>query len=628
MKHPLCPLFRAGAAAPGAGYSLTKPIRKSPAWSRHVPAQRLIVPSFTAMLLWIVAGAIAFGQATAPAPVVMLDPVPVAHLYASFLLGVDHNDRLAEQHKGQGRNAELSWNFLQNELGFSDEEFAPIRATAHRLEGELKDIDARRQAVGVSRQTPHPLSPELLALRQQHDNDVANEVADLRRALGPHAAAKLDSYVRNHINHHPSATVEDRQKDSLIKYGLFLGFVIQNDRAAPEGRQAGGGNSSRLFASYQSQLHFTDAECALVSAAALRLDAKNKEIVARERPLLLAHNTSFPLSPELMALNQQREALIEKEVSDLQSTLGPDLSARLESYIRGRLHLNAAPTDLDSEETRVFDSSIAAQQNRRLGEKISPDYPIYSLQIDGMSMIGALLALGQQLRIPLGIRYLDNTAVQKPVSVHLPPSQGFAPHSFVVSNLGMALNAILAVDRNYTWRVKGTRSEITSNLPEDGSVVAKAPYGSPIEIDNRSAHADRKNLLNIPLDEFAIPKCTIEQASHHLQASLAAALHAGPQAAVIDSPPGSGMIMVGPLKLRHTTVAEVLDKLVAEEGNVAWVVQVPPQALDQLAPEGLWRIIDYDDPAFDQAIEAVKKNILRYPRPLPQTSSGTTNGAR
>ena len=90
------------------------------------------------------------------------------------------------------------------------------------------------------------------------------------------------------------------------------------------------------------------------------------------------------------------------------------------------------------------------------------------------------------------------------------------------------------------------------------------------------------------------------------------ALHEGTQGVVGESYPGTGKRMVGPLKLRRHSVAEVLDELVAKQGNSAWVVQVPPQAADQLAPEGLWMIIDYDDPAFDQAIEALKKNILRY----------------
>ena len=63
--------------------------------------------------------------------------------------------------------------------------------------------------------------------------------------------------------------------------------------------------------------------------------------------------------------------------------------------------------------------SIASEQKRRPGDPISPNYRIYSLQIDGMSMIGALLAVGRQLHIPMGIRYLDRDAVQKPVSVRL-----------------------------------------------------------------------------------------------------------------------------------------------------------------------------------------------------------------
>jgi len=263
----------------------------------------------------------------------------------------------------------------------------------------------------------------------------------------------------------------------------------------------------------------------------------------------------------------------------------------------------------------LLPGSMASEQKRRPGDPISPDYPIYSLQIDGLNTIGALLTVGRQLHIPMGIRYLDRDAVQKPVSVHwsrVRRRKGKVPSHFVGPTLATALTHILSYDANYTWNIRGT---VTLYGPGDSQMPSSEtkPFGSPIQIDNGRAQWPDKNLLYFRLAKFQIPKCPIEEASHRLEVALNAALHPGAQAVMGDHYPGTGKNLVGPLTFRRHTVADILDTLVAKEKNAAWVVQVPPEVVDRLPPEGLWRIIEYDDPAFDQAIEAVKKNILRYP---------------
>lgn len=263
----------------------------------------------------------------------------------------------------------------------------------------------------------------------------------------------------------------------------------------------------------------------------------------------------------------------------------------------------------------LLPGSIASEQKRRPGDPISPDYRIYSLQIDGMSMIGALLAVGRQLHIPMGIRYLDRDAVQKRVSVRLHRQKGKVPPHFVGPTLATALTHILSYGADYTWNIRGTVVTYYGTGDTPLPSYETKPFGSPIQIDNRRAQWPSNNLLNFRLAKFAIPRCTIEEASHRLEVALDAALNPGAQGVGGDHYPGTGKNIVGPLTLRRHTVADILDKLVAKGKNAAWVVQVPPEAVDRLAPEGLWKIIDYNDPAFDQAIEAVKKNILRYPEP-------------
>lgn len=244
----------------------------------------------------------------------------------------------------------------------------------------------------------------------------------------------------------------------------------------------------------------------------------------------------------------------------------------------------------------LLPGSTASGQHRP--KNIGSDSTIYPLRIKGMNKLDALLDLGREWRIPVGIRYLDDTALEKMPPVDLHPEElvihdtEIQPRRTVVSRptISYALTVVVG-GAGYRW-------ELNRGV---------------ISVDHTGFHWYSDNLLDYRLAEFAIPRCTLEEASHRLEVALDAALHPRAQGVMGDDHPGTGKDMVGPLKLRRRTVAEVLDTLVAKEGHAAWMVQVPPVALDRLAPEGLWKVIDYDDPAFGQEVEAVKENLLRYP---------------
>ena len=318
----------------------------------------MIVPGPTGALLCILTSAFALGQVVGPShvPVVIPGPVPPAHLYYIFLMAVNHDDRLADQHMKQGKDGEWLRNLKEDDLGFTDEEFAPIRAAAQRLEAELMKIDAMKQAINDARHAAHPLPPELKALRQQNYDAVESEVTALQRALGPNAAARLDLYIQSHFHsgHPDSATAEELRTGSLRRYNIFLMMVTRNVRASAEGDQEAGSTIGPHPMDYQRQLGITDEEFALVCAAAQRLEARNKEISAAEKPMINAYYAAIPTSPELITLSQQREGTIEKEVSNLQRVLGPDLSARLDAYIHAHLQSQEGTPELDSDPTRVF----------------------------------------------------------------------------------------------------------------------------------------------------------------------------------------------------------------------------------------------------------------------------------
>ena len=236
--------------------------------------------------------------------------------------------------------------YQQDQLGFSNEEFAPIRATAQRLEAELKDLDAQAKASMAARHAESPLQPETQAqlndLQADRKAAFAKEVADLRRKLGSSAADRLDVYIQTHVRptvltHLPQpapAADHDWQKELLSKYDQFLTRVYADDAAADDWDRRGR-DGSQIRRLQQNDLGFNDDEFALIRQAAQRWRELSGESFAQHHAIVSA-DPAGGVPPELQALRQKREDTIQNEVSNLQKTLGPDLSARLDAYIRSR----------------------------------------------------------------------------------------------------------------------------------------------------------------------------------------------------------------------------------------------------------------------------------------------------
>lgn len=355
------------AVAHWPDFSIQRRNMKSWASARNGLTHRMIVPGLVGVLLCILTGGFALGQTggPVPAPLATPRPVPPSHLYFLFLMSVNRSDRLADRRDKQGRSGDWIRNSSQNGLGFSDEEFAPIRATAQRLEAQLKELDAQAKAVIDADHAAHPLQPEthaeVRALSEQHKADFESEVAKLRHALGPSAADRLDIYIQTHIDpklmtHLPqpsSAPDSNWQEEMLAKYSRFLRSVYQNDQAAAMIERRGQ-DGSGLRNSHQNALGFNDAEFALIRATAQRVEEESNEYFVKERAIIKADPATLPPPPELQALTQKREDTIENEVSNLQRALGPHLSARLDGYIHAHLQPHEGTLELDSERSRVF----------------------------------------------------------------------------------------------------------------------------------------------------------------------------------------------------------------------------------------------------------------------------------
>ena len=56
----------------------------------------------------------------------------------------------------------------------------------------------------------------------------------------------------------------------------------------------------------------------------------------------------------------------------------------------------------------------------------------------------------------------------------------------------------------------------------------------------------------------------------------------------------AGSFRVGPFDLKNTTVRDILNQIVSQHSNGAWVVQQPPWTMGKDLGYGLWKVLEYD----------------------------------
>jgi hypothetical protein len=121
-------------------------------------------------------------------------PISLEHLYGHFLIHLNDLNAKAASEEAQGRDGKWLRNHHQASLGFSDTDFAVIRASSVRLTAELKDLNAQAatiKAAGLSATS----SAQLNALTAQREAAINTEISYLKDALPPDKIAAFESYI-------------------------------------------------------------------------------------------------------------------------------------------------------------------------------------------------------------------------------------------------------------------------------------------------------------------------------------------------------------------------------------------------------------------------------------------------
>jgi hypothetical protein len=169
---------------------------------------RLLTCSLWAFLLFHACPAVNAQTRAQTIPPSSRHPVPLPMLYRHFLAYQSHLDEVGAQLDLEGKDGSEFRDHYQQKLGFTSEDFAPVRSAAFRLNATLKDEDAKIKAAVQAARAQHPrklaspfdLPPvpeELKQMQKEKDAMIQREVDQLNTELGPERAAKLQALIQN-----------------------------------------------------------------------------------------------------------------------------------------------------------------------------------------------------------------------------------------------------------------------------------------------------------------------------------------------------------------------------------------------------------------------------------------------
>jgi hypothetical protein len=213
-------------------------------------------------------------------------------------------------------------------------------------------------------------------------------------------------------------------------------------------------------------------------------------------------------------------------------------------------------------------------------DQVLSSRPVSSFKAEGLTMIDALMELARSEHVPLGIEYANPDDFVRAVNVDLGST-----------TLGQAFEALLPGNKSYSIRVHDGVVHLVNS-----AVSAKRPTLLDQVVPEFSAAPDHGNPLTVVMASNLL-RLNLEQ----LFSPKPPSPSSGPVGIVATLPSGLLKNEIGPLRLRNKTVRQILDRLVSEHNNSAWIILVPPAELKHLPRHGqywsvndLWLILEYN----------------------------------
>jgi outer membrane murein-binding lipoprotein Lpp len=125
-----------------------------------------------------------------------LKPLSRSQLYWAFLSYQNHLDKLAADDQAKGKDGSWLRNDLQKRLGFSDQDYAPIRTSAQRLTSKVQVLAEKAKQIRAAGSSSGSTQAQALSgLTKQRHEYIGNEINSLIQALSPQNKAALEAFM-------------------------------------------------------------------------------------------------------------------------------------------------------------------------------------------------------------------------------------------------------------------------------------------------------------------------------------------------------------------------------------------------------------------------------------------------
>jgi hypothetical protein len=190
----------------------------------------------------------------------------------------------------------------------------------------------------------------------------------------------------------------------------------------------------------------------------------------------------------------------------------------------------------------------------------NPSRHVAVFEVHDRNMIDALLLFGQQEHIGIGIEYIDAAALQRRITVQL--------RAVTVADV----LEVITHRFGYRWS-------------DEGRVV---------KITHAGAMVESRNLLNTRIPTFKVSEMPLELADCNLKIAFYFALNPKSSGVLGHCPYGGIEYRIDGLDMKNATTRQILNALVSQHGNGAWVVHQPPWTVDKDLGYGFWKVLAYD----------------------------------
>lgn len=235
--------------------------------------------------------------------------------------------------------------------------------------------------------------------------------------------------------------------------------------------------------------------------------------------------------------------------------------------------LTVGVTALFGRTVRVQDSHQRASSFSEKLDAIIPDF-----EASGRPMAEIAVQMAYRYKLPAAIEHVDREALQKPLHLRL---------------RGQTVRGLLAA---IVASVPGYRIDFSQSL---------------VDIYTTAARQDPSNPFNMPILHFDVDGLDTHLADAQLLCDIGRQLHghSGCGGSVAGGQWGDRKIT---LHLENKRVYEILNAIVAQNGQALWAPIVQPQYGSQLLTGNFWYVYPLDPTFEGLAMEELQKLLLRH----------------